>query len=149
MANKATLENNLRDEIMTVIIEALSEYFDLDKQTQIEFVARGEITLPLIDAEGNEKYPKVKVSIPRGTRNGSGSYTPYDGHKAAEDYKYELEERAAKKAASEEKKAMAEKMRERKREAKKVVKELNEKGLDRMIHKEDDSNQFLSHEVAI
>ena len=29
------------------------------------------------------------------------------------------------------------------------VKELNEKGLDKMIHEEDDSNQFLPHEVAI
>ena len=134
MASKAELENVLRNEIMDVIIEALSAHFDLDTQTQIEFVASGEITLPLIDAEGNEKYPKVKVSIPRGTRNGSGSFVPYDGHKAAEDYRYELEERAAKRAASEEKKAMAEKQKERKREARKVVKELNKKGLDAMIH---------------
>lgn len=41
---------------------------------------------------------------------------------------------------------MAEKARERKREAKKVVKELNEKGLDKMIHEE---NQPIDNEIAV
>ena len=73
-----------------------------------------------------------EVSIPRGTRNGSG-YDPYDGHAAAVAYREEQEEKAAKKAAAEEKKAKAIAERQRKAEAKKVVKELNEKGLDGMI----------------
>ena len=105
MANKASLENALRNEIMGVIINALSDHFDLDPEKQIEFVGSGEITLPLVDAEGNDKYPKVKVSIPRGTRNGEGGYIPYDGHEAAVAYKDELESKAQERAV---KKAMKE-----------------------------------------
>ncbi len=130
--SKAELENALRLEILEVCRAALAEHFDLDPVKQIENVSTGEITLPLCDAEGNEKYPVLKVSIPRGTRNGSG-YDPYDGHAAAVAYREEQEEKAAKKAAAEEKKAKAIAERQRKAEAKKVIKELNEKGLDEMI----------------
>ena len=98
MANKATLENAMRQEIMEVIIDALSAHYDLDKETQIEYVGSGVITLPLVDAEGNEKYPTVKVAIPRGTRNGEGGYIPYDGHIAAQEYKEEKESKAQERA---------------------------------------------------
>ena len=84
----------------------------------------------------NEKYVKISVSVPRGTRDGKGGYEDYDGYAAAEDYKLDCEEKAAKKAASEAKKAAKIKADQAKREAKKVVKELNEKGLDGMIHEE-------------
>ena len=96
-------------------------------------VGSSEIAIPAVDKDGNEFFYLVKVSIPRGTRNGEGGYTEYDAYAAADDYKFDLEEKAAKKAASEAKKAAAEKERERKREAKKVVKELNQKGLKGMI----------------
>lgn len=132
--SKAELENALRTEILTVCREALSKYFDLDPVKQIENISVGEITLPLCDEEGNEKWPVLKVSIPRGARNGEGGYIPYDGHAAAEDYRLDCEDRAAKKAASAAKKEAEEKARAAKREAKKIVKELNEKGLDKMIH---------------
>lgn len=105
MASKATLEKTLRNEILEVLIEALSNHYDLDPKTQIEFVNSGEITLPLVDAEGNEKYPTVRVAIPRGTRDGNGGYIPYDGHSAAEIYRQDCEskanERAVRKAMKE------------------------------------------------
>jgi len=94
MASKASLENALRAEILEVITNALSEHFDVDIIT----VGSGEISLPVTDAEGNEKYPKIKVSIPRGTRNGEGGYTPYDGYNAAEEYKLEQESKAQERA---------------------------------------------------
>ena len=105
MASKADLEKALRNEIMEVVIQALADHFDLDADRQIEKVGSGEITLPLVDAEGNEKYPKVKISIPRGTRNGEGGYIPYDGHEAAVAYKEEQESKAQERAV---KKAMRE-----------------------------------------
>lgn len=105
MASKASLENALRTEIMEVIVKALCDHFDLDPNTQIEVVGSGEIAIPVVDAEGNDKYPKIKVSIPRGTRNGEGSYTPYDGHEAAVAYKKEKESKAQERAV---KKAMKE-----------------------------------------
>lgn len=105
MASKASLENALRTDIMNVIIQALSEHYDLDPNTQIEFIKSGTIALPLCDAEGNDKWPTVSVTIPRGTRNGEGGYTPFDGHAAAVAYKDEVESnkqaRAVRKAMKE------------------------------------------------
>jgi hypothetical protein len=105
MASKASLENALRTEVMEVIINALCDHFDLDPDKQIEVVGSGEIAIPVVDAEGNDKYPKIKVSIPRGTRNGEGGYIPYDGHEAAVAYKEERESKAQERAV---KKAMKE-----------------------------------------
>ncbi len=101
MANKATLENQLRAEVMEVIVKALEDHFDATPVV----VGSGEIALPVTDAEGNEKYPKIKVSIPRGTRNGEGGYIPYDGYEAGEAYKEEKESKAQERAV---KKAMKE-----------------------------------------
>lgn len=113
MASKASLENALRTEVMDVIIKALCDHFDLDHETQIEVVGSGEIAIPVVDAEGNDKYPKIKVSIPRGTRNGEGGYIPYDGHEAAVAYKEEKESKAQERAV---KKAMKEAEKGKKRE---------------------------------
>ena len=113
MASKADLEKALRNEIMEVVIQALADHFDLDANVQIEKVGSGEITLPLVDNEGNEKYPKIKVSIPRGTRNGEGGYIPYDGHDAAEAYRAEQESKAQERAV---KKAMREAEKGKKKE---------------------------------
>ena len=134
--SKASLETKLRNEILAVIRQALSEHFDLDPVTQIEAVSASELALPLCDEEGNEKYPLVKVSIPRGKRDGNGGYIPYDGHAAAEEYKMDLGDKADKARAREEKKERAEKEKQRKRDAKKTIKDLNTKGLNAMIHEE-------------
>lgn len=109
MASKASLENALRNEILEVITQALSAHFDVDVIT----VGSGEISLPVTDAEGNEKYPKIKVSIPRGTRNGEGGYTPYDGYEAGQAYSDEKEAKAQERAI---KKAMKEAEKEKEKE---------------------------------
>lgn len=101
MASKASLENAIRSEILQVIIDALETHYDVNAIV----VGSGEISLPITDAEGNEKYPKIKVSVPRGTRNGEGGYIPYDGYEAAEAYKEEKESKAQERAV---KKAMKE-----------------------------------------
>lgn len=105
MASKAELENQLRNDILKVIVKALADHYDLDPNTQIEFVDKNTFTLPLIDAENNDKWPTVKVAIPRGTRDGNGSYTPYDGHAASVAYLDECaskaQERAVKRAMKE------------------------------------------------
>lgn len=103
MATNAQLENAMRKEILEVIVDALADHFDLDKETQIEFISSGTIVLPLVDKEGNEKYPKIAISIPRGTRDGEGGYIPFDGHAAAVAYKNEQASKAQEKAV---KKAM-------------------------------------------
>ena len=101
MASKAKLENQLRSDITQIIIDALEAHYDVN----CIVVGSGEISIPVLDAEGNEKYPKIKISIPRGTRNGEGGYIPYDGYEAAEEYKAEQESKAQERAV---KKAMKE-----------------------------------------
>ena len=124
--NKAELENALRSEILEVCRQALSEHFDLDPVKQIWNVSAGEITLPLCDAEGNEKWPVLKVSTPRGKRDGNGGYIPYDGEAAAKEYAFDLKEKAAKKAKAEEKKAAAIAKKAEAKAVKKAIKNLTE-----------------------
>lgn len=122
--NKAELENALRNDILNLIVTTLSEHYGTD----VLPTSASEIAIPLLDAEGNEKYGLIKVSIPRGKRV-NGTYEPYDGYAAAEEYKEELKEKTAKRAASAEKKEREEKLREEKRLArakKKMEKVLTE-----------------------
>ena len=126
---KEASRNEMKNALLSDVQSILSERLNSD----VLRVGPSEIAIPAVDKEGNEFFYLVKISIPRGTRNGEGGYTEYNGYDAADDYKFELEEKAAKKVASEAKKAAAEKAKEAKREAKKVVKELNQKGLKGMI----------------
>lgn len=128
--SKASLENALRTDFIASITDAIETKYETD----VLPVSASELAIPVTDAEGNEKFVLIKISIPRGTRNGNGGYDEYDGYAAADEYRAELEQRQAKKDASAAKKEAAAKAREAKRAAKKVVKELNEKGLDGMIH---------------
>lgn len=126
---KEASRNEMKNVLLSDVQSILSERLNSD----VLRVGPSEIAIPAVDKDGNEFFYLVKISIPRGTRNGEGGYTEYDAYAAADDYKFDLEEKAAKKAASEAKKAAAEKAKEAKREAKKVVKELNQKGLKGMI----------------
>lgn len=130
--SKASMETAIRNKMLKNIMKMI----DTEYATDALPVSASEIAVPVVDEEGNEKFALIKVSIPRGTRNGDGGYTPYDGYAAAEDYKLDLEDKADKARAREEKKERAAKEKERKAAAKKVVRELNEKGLDKMIHEE-------------
>lgn len=130
--SKASMETAIRNKML----ENIMKMIDSEYATDALPVSASEIAVPVVDEEGNEKFALIKVSIPRGTRNGDGGYVPYDGYAAAEDYKLDLADKADKVRAREEKKERAAKEKERKAAAKKVVKELNEKGLDKMIHEE-------------
>ena len=102
---KEASRNEMKNVLLSDVQSILSERLDSD----VLRVGPSEIAIPATDKDGNEFFYLVKISIPRGTRNGEGGYTEYDGYAAAE------------------------KEKERKREAKKVVKELNQKGLKGMI----------------
>ena len=131
--SKASLETEIRNRILDAITKTLTEMYDTDVMP----VSASELTIPVLDSEGNEKFALIKVSIPRGTRNGDGGYNAYDGYAAAEECKGVLADRTDKEKARQEKRDQAEKERERRRAAKAVVKELNEKGLDGIIHEEE------------
>lgn len=116
---KTQLENILRERVMKVVSEFMTEHFE----TEALAVSSNEFCCPMVDDENNEKFVMIKVSIPRGARNGNGGYTDYDGYAARDEYKAELKEKEAKKAEAEEKKKMTEKEKERKRKIKQTKKD--------------------------
>lgn len=121
MANKAELENSLRNTFLDFVIKQVQTAFDTD----VLPVSASELAIPCLDDEGNEKFVLIKVSIPRGTRNGEGGYDPYDGYAAAEDYALDCKEKAQKKADAEAKKQAKIAKDEQKRAEKKALAEAN------------------------
>ena len=121
--SKASLETEIRNRFLADITAMITEKYDTDALP----VSASEITVPCLDSEGNETFALIKVSIPRGTRNGNG-YDPYDGYAAAEDYRLDCEDKLARKTAREEKNLAKIKKAEEKRAEKKALAEAN-KGL--------------------
>ena len=134
MASKASLETAIRNEILTFLTNNLSTHFDAD----VLDVSASELVMPVVDAEGNEKFALIKVSIPRGTRNGDGGYTPYDGYAAHEEWELVKADKVDKETKRKEKAERAEKEKERKREARKVVKKLNTVGFNTLVTQKED-----------
>ena len=120
----------IRDNFIEQVRAAFEEHFDSDC-----FVAgSGILAIPGVDDEGNEFFYKIQISVPRGSRNGDGSYTPWDAYSDKEEYELKIKEKEDKKAAKEAEKKRKEEERARKAAAKKVVKKLNEKGFDALVH---------------
>lgn len=118
---KAQLETKLRNTYLDLVREMIAEKVKTDALA----VSASELAIPCIDEEGNEKFVLIKVSIPRGTRNGEGGYDPYDGYAVAEDYAFECEEKTQKKADAEAKKQKKIAADEKKRAEKKALAEAN------------------------
>lgn len=113
---KTALETALRNSYLDKIVSFLSD-------EEVLRVSNNEIAIPCLDAENNDAWIVVKVSTPRGTRNGDGSYTAYDGYTAADMYVCECAEKAEKRKVAEEKKAAKIARDEAKREEKRKAKE--------------------------
>lgn len=118
---KAQLETKLRNTFLNFVTEQVQVAFDTD----VLPVSASELAVPVLDEEGNEKFVLIKVSIPRGTRNGQGGYDPYDGYAIAEDYAQDCVEKAQKKADVEAKKQAKIAKDEQKRAEKKALAEAN------------------------
>jgi len=118
---KAQLETKLRNTFLNFVTEQVQVAFDTD----VLPVSASELAIPVLDEEGNEKFVLIKVSIPRGTRNGQGGYDPYDGYAIAEDYAQDCVEKAQKKADAEAKKQAKIAKDEKARAEKKALAEAN------------------------
>ena len=121
---KAQLETAIRNRFLNFITNSISKEMEIDALP----VSASELAIPCLDDEGNESWALIKVSIPRGTRNGEGGYIPYNGYSANEEYIYTLREKADKKAAAEAKKQKKIEHDQKVRAEKKAVAEAN-KGL--------------------
>lgn len=137
---KAQLETALRNHYLDLVRDMIANEVETDALT----VSASEIAVPCLDIEGNEKWVLIKVSIPRGTRNGEGGYDPYDGYQVAEDYAIDLEEKAQKKEKAEAKKQAKIAKDEKTRAEKKALAEAN-KGLKELrkikVTKEEGDNE--------
>ena len=91
-------------------LNALTAY--LEKEEQVLRVKSNEIAVPVLDANGDEKFIVITIKVPTGADKGR---EPYDGYAEAEDYAHKLREKAIKaekkKAEKEKKIAHDEKMR--------------------------------------
>ena len=132
--SKAALETAIRNDILSFLTNSLSEHFDAD----VLDISASELVMPVVDAEGNEKFALIKVSIPRGSRNGGGGYNAYDGYEAHEEWELVKADKADKEAKRKEKAEREAAEKERKRAARKTVKKLNTVGLNALIHEQED-----------
>jgi len=118
---KAQLETALRNQYLSFVSNAISQ----EMETDALHVSASELAVPCLDEEGNEKFVLIKISIPRGTRNGAGGYDPYDGYYLAEQYAQELKDKAEYKAQKDAEKQAKIARDEKKRAEKKAVAEAN------------------------
>jgi hypothetical protein len=121
---KAQLETELRNSYLKLVADMINEKVETDALP----VSASELAIPCLDSEGNEKWVIIKVSIPRGPRDGEGGYIPYNGYQVAEDYAKDCQEKAEKKADVERRKQEKIAKDQKKREEKKALAEAN-KGL--------------------
>lgn len=111
--SKTQLANMKREEVLSLLTAFLSATEEVMRESG------NALVFPSVDAEGNEIFVKIAVSIPRGDRSGEA----YDGYAAANFYRIHQEEVAANKAQREkDNAAKAAKAKER-REAAKAKKE--------------------------
>jgi len=96
---KTQLSNMRRDEVMT----AISKYLT-DEGEEVLRVGGNAIAFPTVDAEGNEIFVKLVISIPRGSRLDGEAY---DAYGEAQQYTEHQEEVAANKARKEKEKQVA------------------------------------------
>lgn len=99
----------LDEEIKVRFLEEVSEHLE-GVGEEVLRVGSNELALPVVDADGNERWLVVTFKVPTGSRDGEA----YDGYSMKEDYEMKLAEKAAK---AEAKAAKAEKDKA-KREAK-------------------------------
>ena len=105
----------LDEEIKVRFLEGVSEHLESVGEEVLR-VGSNEIALPVVDSNGEERWPVVTFKVPTGSRDGDA----YDGYSMKEDYEMKLAEKAAK---AEAKAAKAEKDKA-KREAKKTEAEV-------------------------
>ena len=72
----------IRDEFIERVKQAFEEQFD----AFCLITGSGVLALPGVDADGNEFYYKIQISVPRGSRDGKGGYIPWDAEFDAKEY---------------------------------------------------------------
>lgn len=89
-------EKKLNDELRATFIEKFRTWL-VEHGEEAMYTASGTLYVPTLDAEGNEKWIKVSVIIPKDATEENGT----DGYSLAADYVAAQKEKAEKAAAKE------------------------------------------------
>ena len=95
--SQTALDNKIRAEFMSKLMTWLDS-----EGEDVGLAASNIINMPCVDSEGNEKWLKITVTVPKGANKGT---EPYDGYGERESYDIKLADKADKKAKAEKKKA--------------------------------------------
>ena len=90
----------LREQVKSLYIAKIRNGLELEGE-EVLTVGSNKIAIPVVDAEGNEDFITVTISIPTGSRDDN---EPYDGYGLAEAYRLKCEENARKAQEREKKK---------------------------------------------
>ena len=103
-------QKSLNDALRALWVQRVNDC--LSQEDEVLVVGANELAVPVVDADGNEKWIVLTVKIPTGSRDGDA----YDGYAMAEDYQLKLANKAAKAAEKERKAAVDKAKREKKNE---------------------------------
>lgn len=120
-----SLDNEIKYRLYETIKEALGaeNYEVLEVPLSEDSKSKGyRISIPVVDAERNEKAAIIEISIPRGKRDGT-QYDPYEEHQR---YLDNLAEQTEKERARKEKAEREEAEKKRRREARKTIKSMKQ-----------------------
>ena len=95
----AKTQKSLNDELRALWVQRVNDC--LSQEDEVLVVGANELAVPVVDADGNEKWIVLTVKVPTGSRDGDA----YDGYAMAEDYRMRLADKAAKAAERERKTA--------------------------------------------
>jgi hypothetical protein len=95
----AKTQKSLNDELRALWVQRVNDC--LSQEDEVLVVGANELAVPVVDAEGNEKWVVLTIKVPTGSRDGDA----YDGYAMAEDYSLRQKDKAAKAAERERKTA--------------------------------------------
>jgi hypothetical protein len=88
----ARTQKSLNDELRALYLERV--HACLSQEDEVLVVGANELAIPVVDADGCEKWIVLAVKVPTGSRDGDA----YDGCAMAEDYRMRQADKAAKAA---------------------------------------------------
>ena len=88
----AKTQKSLNDELRALYLERV--HACLSQEDEVLVVGANELAVPVVDADGCEKWVVLAVKVPTGSRDGDA----YDGYAMAEDYRMRQADKAAKAA---------------------------------------------------
>lgn len=92
-------ETQINAEIRAKYLNQIKSFFEKCDE-DVRVTGSNEVAFPIVDENDNEKWLKVVVTVPKGSRDG----TEYDGYEEEKAYQFKLEQKEIKRKKKEQKK---------------------------------------------